>query len=275
MGHPNDSSGGSAGPPSNGFPPSGSSGPGSLGPGPDLLDPKSIERAIARQRLRRRLSFLGCGCFVVLAVCAVVFAVVVYQGAKNLAADFSNPEARTQKVLAALGAESLPPGYHAVMAVDVPLPFDMVVLSDEPWLLEPDADPATPTSLPTFNGVPGSKLFYYIHIQAEDRTGNDPFEREFKSQEKLDQGDLQIHDRRVAWEAHRGQGLRPQGHQEGIFCRLRFECDDQQTRRAVWFHERSPSDSTTGTPADPEAISAFLGHFRVCGEPEEPEASDP
>ncbi len=235
------------------------------------LDPKSIERAIARQRLRRRISWLGCGCFIVLGVCAVIFAVVVYQGAKNLAADFADPEARTQKVLDALGAEDLPAGYHAVLAVDVPLPFEMVVLSDEPWLLEPEAEPATPTNLPTFNGVPGSKLFYYIHIQAEDRTGNDPFEREFNSEKKLGQGDLKIHGQRVAWEAHRGQGLRPQGHQDGVFSRLRFECADRQTRRAVWFHERSSSDedgSFEGTPADPEAITAFVNHFRVCGVPE-------
>ena len=227
------------------------------------LDPKSVERAIAKRRLRRHVAIMGCGCFTVLGVLGIAFMVVVYQGAKNLAADFADPEARTQKVLAALGAESLPEGYHAAMAVDIPLPFDMVVLSDEPWLLDPEG-PAE-GALPVFNGVPGSKLFYYIHIKAKDSTGNDPFEREYKSNEKLDQGDLTIHGRRVAWEAHRGLSLRPQGHETGVFVRLRMECEDQHTRRAVWFHAKPENDQDlAGSPADTAALGAFLNHFRVC-----------
>ena len=229
------------------------------------------ERGRARQRLRRRVGALGCGCFLVLTVVGLWFAWVVYRGTQNLAADFADPEARVRKVLAQLGAERLPDGYHAAMSVDVALPFKMVILSDEPWLLpvpgedgaENESDAQAP--LPIFNGVPGTKLFYYIHIEAADRTGRDPFEREFSSSEKIKQGDLKLNGRLVAWEAHFGGLKRPSGLSSGLFTRLRFECGDEETRRAVWFHEKTslPKD-LTGTPADPDALNEFLSHFRLC-----------
>lgn len=242
------------------------------------LDLEALEaRGRARQRLRRRIGALGCGCFLVLAVVGLWLGWAVYRGAQNLAADLADPEARTQKVLDELGAESLPEGYYAAMTVDVPLPFDMVILSDEPWELEESESEDAP-AVPMFNGVPGSKLFYYIHILAADRSGQDPFEREFNSDRKLGQGDLKIHERLVAWEAHAGRVLRPQGREPGVFARLRIDCEDEETRRAVWFHRRDgipeePSqEELAGTPADPQAIAEFLGHFRLCGVDEEPAA---
>lgn len=226
------------------------------------------ERGLARRRLRRRLGVLGCGCFLVVAVTGIWLGWVFYRGVQNLAADFADPEARTRKVLAELGADELPKGYHAAMTVDVPLPFDMVILSDEPWDLPEGVDGPTPTE-PIY-GVPGTKLFYYIHIQAEDRSGQDPFAREFVGEHKLAQGDLHLNGDLVAWEAHFGRLKRPGDPADGLFARLRIECDDDETRRGVWFHQAAPPPSAPsaedlrGTPADPNAIQDFLAHFDLC-----------
>lgn len=205
------------------------------------VDPRSVgedagitmeERGEIRRRLRRRLSVLGCGCFAILLVLGAGLGLVVYKGVKNLSEDFADPERRTRKVLNHLGAETLPPGYHAVLSLDVPLPFHMVVLSDEPWVIDP---PESSDTLPMFTGLPGDRLFFYIHIMTVDRSGQDPFEREFKSETVLDRDDLKVHGQLVAWEAHQGTFRRPDGPTPGVFARLRMECEDDQTRRAVWF----------------------------------------
>lgn len=237
-------------------------------PLPPPGEPSMEERGQARRRLRRRVGVLGCGCFLVVAITAMWLGWVFYRGVQNLAADFADPEARTRKVLRELGAETLPPGYYAAMTVDVPLPFDMVILSDQPWDLPQDEELEKP-----IYGVPGTKLFYYIHIQAEDRSGQDPFARELTADRKLGQGDLFLDDRLVAWEAHAGRLNRPGDPADGIFVRLRIDCGDAETRRGVWFHQKesvsaeSSAEELAGSPADPEAITEFLGYFNLCGVP--------
>lgn len=74
--------------------------------------------------------------------------------------------------------------------------------------------------------------------------------------------------------AQRG-GLRLEhGRTEGINAMMLVDCpEDARLRMAVWFgpdpDPGAPARSANlrGSPADEEAVRAFMGHFRLCGRP--------
>ena len=96
---------------------------------------------------RPALSLLGCGCA---AVVAVLLAVMVgltwigYRSTERYREEMADPAAREARVAALLPHASLPPGYHAIGGISIPLLMEMAVIADrEPGPLRPD-DPADP-----------------------------------------------------------------------------------------------------------------------------------
>lgn len=125
-----------------------------------------------------------------------------------------------------------------------------------------------------------------------------PIEQEelrFDPEEVVDRGELTAGDATVSWVTRRGQiqieegrlrgeeegsggVVQIKGHGEdddsrpGLLNLMSIRCsgDEGWQRLGIWFvPDPAPDVPTaefdwTGTPADPDAIEAFLGHFRLC-----------
>ena len=76
------------------------------------------------------LGCLGAAVAAILVVAGLGFA--GWRWARGLEEQLEDPEARTAKVLEVLGAERVPDGYHAVIALEIPFLMKMAILSDVP-----------------------------------------------------------------------------------------------------------------------------------------------
>lgn len=115
----------------------------------------------------------------------------------------------------------------------------------------------------------------------------------FENARELSRGDLQVAGHRVAFVGKEGQLETRNGQHEVVYSELSYDCPDKIRRLAIFFQlkeeeeaaaggeikgarpdgyppaEASPGAEAAaayaGTPADPAALEAFLGHFAVCG----------
>src|SRR5215813_3669824 len=78
--------------------------------------------------------YVGIGCLVVVVIGVAAVGTVAFYGyrkAKQFTEEMKNPAAREAKVKSILHAETLPPGYYAVIGMSVPFVMDMAMLSDK------------------------------------------------------------------------------------------------------------------------------------------------
>ena len=220
---------------------------------------------------------VGCLALVLLAVAAVAtLGYFGYRQAKQFAADMKDPQARTQKVLEALGADELPEGYHAVMSMSIPLVMDMAMLSDTP-----------PDEHGRQHG--GKRGFVYVSSLApagkrdalrdyfEGRGGPPDELRQqginLERGEVLKRGTLDLEGQHFMYLAQRGQmHMGGSGGGPGITTTLLLECPGSDRQRMAFWFGPDPDPAVapdkldlTGTPGDEEALRAFMGHFRLCG----------
>jgi hypothetical protein len=225
---------------------------------------------------------IGCAVVVVLAIVAVVgLGFFGYRWAKKFEAELKDPAEREKKVLAVLGAEELPPGYHPMVGMSIPFVMDMAMLSDVPVPEGGEPDDA---------GFEERGFFYFKMLSTgkQRRELDDFFEgriddAEFLRQSSIDlkrgeviaRGDLSLpatdgaryiaQRGSIAWGGRGSRG-------EGLTSTILVECaGDSRMRLAMWFGpdpqpEADPGAADlSGSVADPEALAAFLGHFRFCG----------
>jgi hypothetical protein len=234
--------------------------------------------------------WVGIGCLgaVVLAVGALIaLGMFGYHKVKQLEAELKDPSARADKVKRVLGTDQLPPGYHAVMAMSIPLVMDMAMLSD----VEPDfRDGRRQNAL-------GERGFFYVQALSP---GNDKQElRDYfegrsddaevlrRNHIKLDRrgdilrrGTLPLEAGTLMYVAQRGELDMAASRSQGITTMMLLDCpgDEHRQRFGIWFGpepdtmvgkggrgERVADADLAGSPADEEAIRAFMGHFRFCG----------
>lgn len=239
-------------------------------------------------------SLFGCGCAaVVLAVMLglVAVSVVTHRQAQRFRQELGDPAAAAQ-VAEVLPHRRLPPGYHPLGGLSVPLLFDMAILTDLP-----PEERSSQKGAPRFHR---SGFLYVSSFSLRDHRaqltryfeqGPGPGGREmeltlpddeigqdlglgFESREVLGRGAMAIPGGEALWVARRGTvSLRDEGF-EGLATLLYLPCEnDRRIRLGLWFaplpEEAAPStqgsSSLRGTPADPRAVERFLGHFEVCG----------
>lgn len=253
---------------------------------------------------------LGCCCGLA-AVLAVVAAVgagwLGFSRLKGYVEELEDPVLRAERVRELLGAEELPPGYHAMFFLRVPLVAVIVALSDDPRAAE-SYDRVD--ELEDEPGLPGQHFFFYVRYRFDfdrsDGAGFDTIERveggseiqldnvegmELISDRQLGEGTLEIGRQTIRYQAHLGATLDDDGQREdGVFSLLEIDCPkSRQQRFAVWFEHRerepviaapeadggpiveaaadAPGDGEpeiAGSPADPEALADFMGHFDLC-----------
>lgn len=225
---------------------------------------------------------VGCGVLVLLGIGGSVAAFMF--GASKLREmkeDMSNPVTRTEKVKKVLGAQTLPDGYNAVMALSVPMLLDTAILSTH----SPD--------VPANHQKAEERMFMYMRLKAS--TVNDMealtayMEGRSDDASVLARNNIRINtreligrgvipldgQRRLLYLNQRGE-MESQHHKNGgpgLNSLVLFECPGQTNLRMGMWMAPDPSPQAPlekldlkGTPGDPEAVKAFMSHFNPCQE---------
>ncbi len=225
--------------------------------------------------------YVGIGCVgaVVLAVAAVgALGFFGYRWAKQVESDMKDPKAREAKTLAVLGCDRLPDGYRPMASVSIPFVMDMAMLSDA----EPDAE----GRVRGFDRR-GFLYFQFLNPRADKKELRDYFEGKtdddsvlrrsgisvrVQSRELIRRGVLHLQGFNLMYLAQRGGLHMTEGRSEGVNTLMLIDCpaEDARRRMAIWFGP-DPDPGTpvasanfAGSPADEEALRAFMGHFSVC-----------
>jgi len=219
---------------------------------------------------------IGCGGIVVLALLAIGgIAVFAYRKGKQMEAEMKDPVARAAKVREVLGGD-MPPGYHPVFSMSIPLVMDMAMLGDQP---------------PDEKGQPNKRMdggFMYISSIAMG-SQQDELKRYFEgtlddpealrranihvdSQETIRRGSIDIPGQQTLYLAQRGTFAMNQTSSQGLTSLILVDCpQDGRQRLGIWFGPDPAPDKAvesvdwSGSVADEAAMRAFMGHFQLCG----------
>jgi hypothetical protein len=226
--------------------------------------------------------YVGIGCVVLLFLGVVAVAAIGYgafRWGKQVEKDLKDPATRTAKVKAVLGADTLPEGYHPMIGLSIPLLMDMAMLSDR----EPGPDGQA-------HG-PGQRGFIYVRVLSADsnekelrdyfdgKTNDDSVLRRNKvnihvrDQEVIRRGVVETNGYPVMYLAQRGDLQMNETRSQGVHSLLLVDCpQDERMRMGIWFGPDPDAQAPVatadfqGTPADVNALTAFLGHFHLCRE---------
>jgi len=226
---------------------------------------------------------IGCGALLLLGIVAFLAGLsFLFKKGKQYQEDLANPVVRTEMVKKTLGAETLPDGYFAVMSLSVPALMDTAMLSTR----SPDA--------PSTGQKEDVRIFVYMFLKASSTADQEQLRKylEGKSEDSsvlgrnnvrlghgeiIGRGVVPLEGRRVLYLAQRGELATQQSENKGpgLNSILFIECPGQERMRmGIWMAE-DPDPSAPleeldlkGTPADPEAIRAFMSHLNPCKEAE-------
>jgi len=232
-------------------------------------------------------AYIGIGCIVIvgmMAIAAGACGVWVYSEAQRFEAEARDPEARADRVLSILGADTLPQGYYPMIGISIPFVMDTALLTDE----EPQDDGEEANF--------GERGFIYLKMLRlpgrDEEELRDFFEGctddtevlrdngiNLDVEEVIGRGTMEtagaelmyvIQRGRVAMNGGRGGRGRSRG--EGLASMSLIACpDDSRVRIGIWFipdpdpEAEAEGLDLTGTPGDPAAMAEFYGHFNLCG----------
>jgi hypothetical protein len=236
----------------------------------------------AAQRKTSPWVYIGCGCAVLLLVCAIA---VFFVGKKFVgevrksAEGMTDPRLAEQRTREILAYSSLPDGYYPAGAMSIPFIMEIAFLGDRP-LAAGDRARGLNFDNHGFMFMKMKQGSLPSDDAARDRIlNNNSANRSswqqgsgftVRSEESLGQGELSAGGTQVRYRATRGQVQINNRSHQGITAFMLPECADRHLRIAIWFGaDPAPDTSTasldkTGTPADPKAITAFLNHFNLC-----------
>lgn len=231
---------------------------------------------MAEQQSPWRYVLIGCVVTIVLASLAVggcLFLMV--QWGREVSQAMRDPEVRRERVLEILGAESLPEGYHPAMALSVPMVMSTVILTGHevpPGEVEGDLGDTAFIYLETVGyGQDEAALRAFF----EGRTQDPGVLADSGIDVELDQivarGNRQADGAALWYLVQRGDIDAQDFRGDGIGAVVLVDCPDDERRRfGIWFvpdpDPGAPLEELdlSGTPADPEAIGEFMGHFDLC-----------
>ncbi len=220
---------------------------------------------------------IGCTVVVVLGVLGVLGGgLYLYQTMQQTVADMKDPVARDEKVRELLGAESLPPGYHAMMALKIPFALEMAMLSDK----EAD-DEGNIEDFDTYGFLyfrmptkTDSELKDYFEGKSSDAS---VFKRkklnlDIDSDEVLGRGLLSVNGQNLLYISQLGSMNSDHGRNSGIQTLILIECEqDRRMRLAIWFGPLPEKNEIgdwllEGTQADESELETFMSYFTICKE---------
>jgi hypothetical protein len=227
-------------------------------------------------------AYIGIGCVVIIglmSIAAGACGVWVYSEAQRFEQEFRDPVARGDRVMEVLGTDTLPDGYYPMLAFSIPFVMETAMLTDEERVGE-DVEPNF-----------GDRGFIYLkmlRLGQDEEELRDYFEGRtddadvlsgnginINVEEVIGRGAMEHQGADLMYVVQRGQvsmGGRGRDRGDGLASMALIECpDDSRLRIGIWFvpdpdPEAEPEMlDLTGTPGDPDAMSAFYGHFNLCG----------
>jgi len=222
---------------------------------------------------------MGCaaGCAVIaglMALGAGACGVWVWQEGKRVQAEMTDPEIRRDKVLEVLGTDRVPDGYFPLAAFSVPFVTRMAMLTDR-----------APDAAGEVEGFDERGFIYFelIGIGQDEQELRDFFEgrtddygvledngMNLDVEEVLERGVFDLDPARVMYMTQRGSIAVQGDERDGLTGLALIDCPEDERRRVgVWFGpdaaaDESGSPDLSGTPADPDALRAFLANFSFC-----------
>jgi hypothetical protein len=214
---------------------------------------------------------LGCGGLLLLGGLGIGLMVWFVSGkVQEFKEEQNDPVARTRKAKRLLGARDFPEPYEALVSMSFPLIMDMVMLG------RPADDSGGSNGFTYFHllqDVPNVKAVRAYADGKRDAPGplvGDDFQLE--PHEVLRRGELSFPKHKVRYVAQRGRyQYGSESSADGLSALVLFECPgSSQLRMGVWYtpdvDPDAPADDPVlaGTPADEEAVRAFVSHFDPC-----------
>lgn len=209
-----------------------------------------------------------------------------WRWARSFEQQMEDPDAREAKALEVLGAERIPEGYHAMMAMEVPFAMKMAILTDRPPDLEKGGGEAGGSDADWSEDDLGERGLFYFEMPSwggergnledflEGRTDDAEFLRrssiDLQRGEPIARGEVALPGaERARYVVQRGT-IGDQG--EGLTSTVLVDCaGDERIRLAIWFGpDPQPAAEAVevdlaGTVGDPARIGEFLGGFSFCG----------
>lgn len=247
--------------------------------------------------------YVGCGCAVLGAIGLILVGSCFYFGyrtATDMRDSIADPEIREAKVRELLGYDDLPEGYVPGFAFSVPFVMDMAAVGDRE-LGSGDRMSVETDDVFDERGFLYFRMRRFGNI--DDVEGETDYD--FDADEELSRGEIDAAGARVRYTAQRGTSYAGGEPIPSLATEMEFDCGDSFHRFGVWFvrigadDEPEPEAETeveavdgeteaeperevaeveatgdaaeepepdyTGTPADEDALRAFLDHFDVCG----------
>lgn len=214
---------------------------------------------------------LGCGGLLVLGVAGIVLvASLVKSKVDEFKEEQDNPVVRARKAKRLLGAQAFPEPYDAVMTMSFPLIMDMVMLG------RPAEDNGVAYGFTYFHLLQDVENVKAVREYADGKRRSpgalvgDDFV--LNAHEVLRRGELPFAKHKVRYVAQRGRfHYGEEVSTEGLSALVLFECPgNSQLRVGVWYtpdadpEAAADAPALAGTPADEEAVRAFVSHFNPC-----------
>ena len=211
----------------------------------------------------------GCLLFVMLIVGSIVG--VYYWTKSKLTAmveEQTDPVKREEGLKAMLGAQTLPPGYHAGVNISLGLARS-ARLSDKP--MGDDNPRYEQRGFIYCDSIRAGETESTIEKFVAGKSGNVINEMgiRLRSDESLGGGALEVNGQQLRWYARRGEVAEEEQAVPGLYSIVTIRCSDGRDRWAVWFQRVDPSTpisdvARAGSVMDESAMRAFLSHFRIC-----------
>lgn len=211
------------------------------------------------------------GCLLLVIVTVVGIAGVYYWTKNKLTTmveEQTDPAKREQNLKKMLGAQSLPPGYHAGVNISLGL-ARTGWLSDKP--IGDDNPRYDQRGFIFSESIRAGDEESDVEKFVAGKSGNvvEDMGTRLRSDETLGEGRLDVNGMQLHYYARRGEVVQEQQAVPALYSVATIGCPDRRDRWAVWFQRVEPSVSTAdiarpGSVIDESAIRAFYSHFRLC-----------
>lgn len=211
------------------------------------------------------------GCLLVVVVVVGGIVGVFYWGKSKLTTyveEQTDPAKREQRLKEMLGAQTLPPGYHAGVSISLGL-ARTAWLSDRPVAGEEAQYGERGFVFNEARRAGEAKAKVEQFATGEGGNVIDEMGVRMRSDETLGDGTVDVNGQRLRWYARRGEVTHSKEAVAGVYSVILIDCGDSRERWAVWFQRVPPGTPTNelpraGSVIDENAIRTFFSHFRLC-----------